>query len=534
MNKNIFSPAVALMARLKFPQRFALITVLFLLPLGMALFMLVSKMNHDIDVAQREVQGANYLRPVNALLGHTLNDWLLSQQAMRGLDVNNDALAENKAKIDKDFQDLAAADAQYGKALGTTEKMTKLKLDWDAMSALPQTIDRQILYRPFIASVRDLIAYTGDQSSLILDPQLDTYYMMDSVVVDLPDIQNSIAELGVLADTVVGSRNILDEERAELTVISRQVTEGFAAMQRKAGVAFANNPVGNLKTSVEGPLANAEAASKTLTSMFETEISTAPQIMLSLDTWMATVTEALDSSATLWDAQASQLTYLLQTRSATDARGRNVALLITATTLLLVVYMWVGFYLAVMRTVTGLEDASRMLASGNIDGALDLGNQDELSKRTAAAFTTMASATNSLNSAMNARTNELTEVALLLAHMHDGVVITDPQGVVKVLNGAASRMLGVKYEDVVNNSLVELTRQPRLQETMASALANPTQHYMVDIALNNRVISSTVTFAPLSDGTVSGLVMLQDVTELRTLQMLQQQQQTNRLAAVAR
>ena len=77
--KNIFAPALALMARLKYPQRFALITVLFLLPLCIALFMLVSKFNHDIDFAQREIQGTAYLRPANMLFRHALNDWLLSQ-----------------------------------------------------------------------------------------------------------------------------------------------------------------------------------------------------------------------------------------------------------------------------------------------------------------------------------------------------------------------------------------------------------------------------------------------------------------------
>jgi PAS domain S-box-containing protein len=144
----------------------------------------------------------------------------------------------------------------------------------------------------------------------------------------------------------------------------------------------------------------------------------------------------------------------------------------------------------------------------------------------------MASTTNTLNSAINARTSELTEVALLLAHMHDGVVITDEHGVVRMLNGAATRMMGIKYEDAVNHPLLDLTRQPRLQDTIAAATTAPSQHYVVDIALGNRIISTTVTFVPLADGHVTGLFVLQDVTELRTLQALQQQQ-NGRFAAAA-
>jgi PAS domain S-box-containing protein len=529
--KNIFAPALAIMARLKYPQRFALITVLFLLPLCIALFMLVSKFNHDIDFAQREIQGTAYLRPANMLFRHALNDWLLSQQAMRGLDTNNAALEQNQSDIDKDFADMAALDRQYGAAFGTTDKLNKLRSDWEAMKALPQTIDRQILYKPFTDSIREFISQIGDRSNLVLDSSLDTHYAMRTLVVDQPAAQDTIARLGVLGDQVVGSRNAQEEDKAELNALASQLLDGDITMRRNAEVAYVNDTSGTMKAKVENRLTEAIAASDALVSKLTDQILTAPQIMLTLDDWMASATLALNSSSQHWDAQASVLDGILQDRSNADGRGRNFALLLAATVLLVVAYMWVGFYMAVMRTVTGLEEAARVLASGNL-AAIDLGGNDELSQRTAQALHNMASATSTLNSAMNARTNELTEVALLLAHMHDGVVITDAQGTIKVLNAAATRMLGVKYEDAINRPLVDLAHQPRLQDTMKAALASAPQHHMVDIALNNRIVSTTITFAQLANGNTTGLVVLEDVTELRTLQAIQQR--TGSLAGVLR
>jgi signal transduction histidine kinase len=111
-------------------------------------------------------------------------------------------------------------------------------------------------------------------------------------------------------------------------------------------------------------------------------------------------------------------------------------------------------------------------------------------------------------------------------------VITDAAGTVKVLNAAATRMMGIKYEEAINRPLVELTRQPRLEGTMKSALASAPQHFMVDIALNNRIVSTTVTFAKLANGDLTGLFVLEDVTELRTLQAIQQR--TGSLAGAIR
>jgi len=521
--KNIFSPAATLMARLKYPQRFVLITVLFLLPLGIALFMLVSKINHDIDFAQRETEGTAYLRPTSALFRHALNDWLLSQQAYRGLDTNNDALNQNAATIDKDFQDLAAVDGQYGALFGTTTKFNKLKSDWAAMRALPQTGDRQVLYEPFIASIRELVAQVGDQSNLILDSGLDTHYTMQTVVVDLPATQDDIAHLAVLGNNVLNTRNIEDQDKADLQVLGSQILDTDITLRHNADVAYANDPSGSLKASLDKSLTASISASDAFVSMLTDQILTAPQLLLPLDTWMSTASKALDDSMQQWDIQATQLDNLLQARSAADAGNRNFALLLAATVLLLVAYIWVGFYMAIMRTVTGLEEASKMMATGTLS-SFDLGNRDELSQRTAQAISKMASTTSTLNSAISARTSELTEGALLLEHMHDGVVITDDHGVVRVLNGAASRLMGVKYEDAVNRSLVDLTRQPRLQDTVTAAIAAPGQHYMVDIALGNRIVSTTIAFAPMADGHTTGLFVLQDVTELRTLQALQEQQ----------
>ena len=85
-----------------------------------------------------------------------------------------------------------------------------------------------------------------------------------------------------------------------------------------------------------------------------------------------------------------------------------------------VVYMWIGFYLAVMKTATNIEQASALLASGQVSPAdITLDNKDELSTRVASTFSHMANATRGMADTINERTTELTEVSTLLAYMHD-------------------------------------------------------------------------------------------------------------------
>jgi signal transduction histidine kinase len=250
---------------------------------------------------------------------------------------------------------------------------------------------------------------------------------------------------------------------------------------------------------------------------------------------MTTAGTALDSSYAMWDTQVGQMDNLLMRKVESDTGSRNLALIVTTAVLLLVVYMWVGFYQAVMRTVTGMEEASRRLAGGISEAGVtgfDLGNRDELSRRASAALADMALTTSRLNNTINTRTHELTEVSVLLAYMHEGLVVLDGWGNVKVLNGAATRMLSTTFDDAVGKPLVALVGDNRVQNLLKGALDTPTQRKSLDLALGGRVVSMSATFVPVADeGGYTGIAVLQDVTELRALQMMQQ---AAGLAAVTR
>ena len=521
--KTVFAPAAALMSRLKFPQRFSLITVLFLLPLVIALLMLLSRLNADIAFTRSEMQGTAYLRSTHTLLRHAINDWLLSRNALRGLGTGDEALAQNAAAIESDLASLAALDRQYGSALSTTEPLAAVQDTWRSMSALHQTIDRQVLYRAFILNINALIATVGDSSGLVLDSDLDTHYTMQAILVDLPKAHTTMSNLAVLGDAVVASRNLTEDEKAALNAFATQLLDSYDSMARDFQVAYANNPMGNLRPNVESNMSEAAAAVSALVDKLVLEVLTAPLITFPLDSWMDQARLALEAGYRQWDAQVDQLDVLLMSRVSSLEGTRNLAVVLTASVLLLVVYMWIGFYMAVMKTAAGLEQASALFASGSVTpNAIDLDSKDELSQSVASTLTHMATATNKMADTINVRTLELTEVSTLLAYMHDGVIITDADGTIKVLNPAATRMLGVGFGEAVNKPLSIFILDPRFHATLVTALAAPRQRHLVDIALNNRIVSVSAVFAPVSHDNYEGMLILEDVTELRTLQHLQQ------------
>src|SRR5438093_9498603 len=125
MNR-LFAPAIALMNRLKYPQKFVLISLLFAIPLALLIILYLFEANSRIAFAQKEIDGDAYLRPLRQLLEHTLQEELLAHDFVNGDQSVRAALLEAQARIDADVQALAEVDRRLGKRLDSTPALAEL------------------------------------------------------------------------------------------------------------------------------------------------------------------------------------------------------------------------------------------------------------------------------------------------------------------------------------------------------------------------------------------------------------------------
>ncbi len=72
MMSKIFDPAVSLMNRLRFSLKFALIGLVFLIPLAVVSYFFQKEINQGIEFATLECQGVAYERPTMKLLKDVL------------------------------------------------------------------------------------------------------------------------------------------------------------------------------------------------------------------------------------------------------------------------------------------------------------------------------------------------------------------------------------------------------------------------------------------------------------------------------
>src|SRR5207244_1397593 len=113
------------------------------------------------------------------------------------------ALMAKRLQVDQAFTTLRALADELGPALQYSAQdpdqqkragvpLTNLLQAWQELKrSADQLPPEEVAARhaELLVKVRGLIAYIGNTSELILDPELDSYYLMDAMLVGLPQVQ---------------------------------------------------------------------------------------------------------------------------------------------------------------------------------------------------------------------------------------------------------------------------------------------------------------------------------------------------------
>jgi methyl-accepting chemotaxis protein len=197
---------MAFIPRSRVNRRLGLLSVAFAVPLTtIIVWLIVSGINETINFAQYEKMGNVYLRPVDRLL-HLVPERFSALR--RG---SSDEVKKIDSQIAAAFTALDDVQQKVGEQLQFTAAglesrkrsqllLSKVHEHWKLVSAGPA---EDAAYDGMVADLRGLISHAGDTSNLILDPDLDSYYLMDVTLLAVPELQE---RLGLLLRDALAAR----------------------------------------------------------------------------------------------------------------------------------------------------------------------------------------------------------------------------------------------------------------------------------------------------------------------------------------
>ena len=367
------------MNRLSYPQKFTLIGFLFAMPLTLVMYLLISEINSRVDFTEKQIYGNEYLRPLRQLREYIPKLQLLDYQPFNTNLGQPQIRAELEAKIDAKFQNLANTDHKLGNILDATEKFNTIYLSWQNFKRRRhqwslETYD--FLYQSLAANFNTLNTHVGDTSNLILDPDLDSYYLMDATLIKLPEIQKILSDIRLISEKISLGYNPTQDDRIQLIALSVKLRELNNTLAINMDVSFKNNHDGNLEAKLSEDFKSfnfiVEQLAKTLDKLSYPSVSIEPY------TYIDASERVLDSSFELWDETVKELDLLLQKRIDAFVGRKTMISTFVLIILAIVIYLFVSFYRAVMQTVFVLDESAKKMASGNLNHKIILDNRDEL------------------------------------------------------------------------------------------------------------------------------------------------------------
>ncbi|MGO8916011.1 MAG: methyl-accepting chemotaxis protein [Stellaceae bacterium] len=327
--------------------------VLFLLPVTFLLYVIVDKSLEDIGFAQKEILGTRYIAAL-----HEVQDAL----------VRNETALPNPALADK----VAAAEKGFGAAMETAGPADA------AVKALRANDPDRKEPR---AAVRDLMSKIADGSNLTLDPDLDSFYVMDAVTGKIPDLIDRLYDLARLTASYTRKAELSAEEQTVFLVQNGNVGPVVDGMGSSFGSAFKANA-----TTQAALAASLKSAQSAVAAGLDGVQTAALRDRASAREMPASVVPALSALSSLDQAGFTELIRLLDARVSRFERSfivdLSIALVLFAAG---GVFSFVAVQRGAVRPLIQVTDRMRALADGNKEIEIPgVGRKDEIGQIAAA------------------------------------------------------------------------------------------------------------------------------------------------------
>ncbi|RCS56435.1 HAMP domain-containing protein, partial [Parvibium lacunae] len=382
MNK-IFAPAIKLMNRLTFPSKIGLLGVLFCIPIGFMLIKLLDKYAVDIGFAQSERHGLAVIMDARQVLQPLQAHRGLSRLYLSGDTAIESRLQETAKKVDNALIKLGQSNAQYGEELKTVKDLEAVKNLWGELKVTGKQLsvaENRARHMTLIGQLMTLITNAADNSNLTLDPDLDSYYLMDAVVFRLPVLGETLGNSRALASAIAKKKEGIDREQVELSGLAKALELDLASLQADYAKSIGANP--DIKAALSEKSAQVLAGLTKYHSYLKEQFIQVDKVEIDTKVYFEEVSKLAESMYVLFDVTAAELDTLLLKRIDRFASDRLQTLIITAVALLTALFLFFGLLVAVRRAFSIINQGASKIANGDMSAEIFSDTKDELAEVT--------------------------------------------------------------------------------------------------------------------------------------------------------
>jgi len=382
---QFITPAVALMNRLPMLYKFSLISILFLLPIGGLSWLVMTELNRSVEAVTRGVSGLEQLRRIDHLVDVSMD---YRDYRAPAVTKNNEAI---KARSDQAAEEITSVldrltlEARSFDASGAwAEQVEALLADWQTLRAddhYQGNFDPQFkYYQEFVQKALALLPATIETSGLGQGASRENQVVLGLIRETLPDARSVIGQARSYGSYALVEGQLGYALSETLNEIYDGLTNRSSLLSPALTLAADVSPA--LASRAGDALRNVEASLLGVRELLDVNIITPMRLELSWQEYDSRLSAQLESYSELKTAVFDVIETNFNARLEQEVSQRRLIMVSLVAVLLIVVYLYIGFFMSVRTAINRFSEAARKVAAGDMTTRISLDNRDELGELT--------------------------------------------------------------------------------------------------------------------------------------------------------
>ncbi len=339
------------MSQLRYSLKFTIVSLIFLIPLTISAFLLQYEYSHSIRFTKQELIGLSVIKETSQELSAVSSAIILNRTV-------EDAVAQTT--MSGRLAELDVLDSDEAKKAFTAYK------EISETGSPTQMFDELLVFKQAIA----------DYSNLELDLELDTSYLISTLVDTLPRLQGQFVTTASYAAEVTQQGRFTADSFINLSNVNLALPEAIGVVGHNLNVAYSANA--ELRSRIGNDWSTLEANLEEYQDWVQTQILDPDTIQVEYSE-LVRRSEALNAELSGFGKSLLPVLTKLLDQRIDDASTKNIFVMAISTIAVgLAIYLFLGMYFSVTDNIKDVVMTVHCIADGDLTARIKVQSRDEM------------------------------------------------------------------------------------------------------------------------------------------------------------
>ncbi|MDO8313579.1 MAG: PAS domain S-box protein, partial [Sideroxyarcus sp.] len=465
MQKKLFIPAISVLNRLNYTRKFTLLWLMSLIAVAVVGYSLFVSLERIIQPSQRQLQGLALIKPISQTIQSIQLHRGISAALLGG---NEETLRDRRAATEKEAATrFNALQEKLPAGLAAGEDFRDIQANWARLrqEGLNWTMEANFAaHTSLVEQLQSFEVLVADEYLLTLDSEIASYYLMMTAINELPHALEHLGQIRAYGTGMLVKQQITEHQHIKLNTLMAELDTALKVLRVNLDKTGRHNP--SVRDALHTTSDDIAHSARQITDLVKSDILTG-RFTTSHEAFLEVATAVIDQSYTqMHDSMLPTAEILINARiaRAKNTLYTNVGIALLA--FLLVVYLSVSIYYAIVGNIQSLVRSARAFADGDLSTRVRLDTSDELSW-VGDSFNQMA---DGFNKMLETHREDEVRLRATIETAMDAVVQMDTAGIIIGWNSQAEKIFGWSREEALGRVLSETIIPPQYREAHVNGL----------------------------------------------------------------